>query len=162
MKPPAIESAVQTTPPITSAAIIPDSPSKPTDTSTNDDSISVIRVIPETGFEPTIAIAFAATVVKRNAMTKTIAKATTVCTQLCSTPNWKKKSVATRAAIRIDRITFIEISFCVRGSSATAFLPLNSLTARPKALLMIPAWRTIPIRPAIAIPPIPIGRPMYV
>ena len=38
--------------------------------------ISVMRVIPETGFEPTMAIAFAATVVKRNEMTKTISIAT--------------------------------------------------------------------------------------
>ena len=46
----------------------------------------VINVIPETGLEPTMAMAFAATVVKRNAMTKTMMRATMVkSNELCIT-----------------------------------------------------------------------------
>ena len=37
------------------------------------------------------------------------------------------------------------------------FLPLSSFAASPTAERMIPAWRMIPMIPAIAIPPIPIG-----
>ena len=65
MKPPAIERAVHTTPPITRAATIPVAPFKPTATITTDAKIKVIKVIPDTGLVPTIAIALAATVVKR-------------------------------------------------------------------------------------------------
>ena len=72
MKPPAIDSAVQTTPPIIMAAIIPLVPLNPALTNTKELKINVINVIPDTGFEPTIAIAFAATVVNRNEMTNTI------------------------------------------------------------------------------------------
>src|SRR5512145_907988 len=61
IKPPAIDKAVQTTPPITNAATIPDVPDKPTETMTKEVRINVIRVIPDTGFVPTIAIALAAT-----------------------------------------------------------------------------------------------------
>ena len=72
MKEPATESAVQTTPPIIKAEIIPAVPESPTPTRISDERIKVINVIPETGFVPTIAIAFAATVVKRKAIIKTI------------------------------------------------------------------------------------------
>ena len=41
-------------------------------------SIRVISVMPETGFVPTMAMALAATVVKRKAMMKTIRRATMV------------------------------------------------------------------------------------
>ncbi len=73
MKPPAIDNAVHTTPPIRRAASIPCSPFKPIATSITDEIIRVIRVIPETGLVPTIAIALAATVVKRNDPIVTIA-----------------------------------------------------------------------------------------
>ena len=62
MKAPAIESAVHTTPPIIIAAVIPPVPVRPALTSTSELRISVISVMPDTGFVPTIAIAFAATV----------------------------------------------------------------------------------------------------
>ena len=55
-------------------------------TNTPEAMISVIKVIPETGFDPTIAIALAATVVKRNAIMVTTTKATIVCIKLCITP----------------------------------------------------------------------------
>ena len=61
-------------------------------------------------------MAFAATVVKRNEITNTIAKATAVCIQLWSTPNWKKKNVVASVAMISERIIFIEMSRCVRGS----------------------------------------------
>ena len=77
MNPPAIESAVHTTPPITSAATIPAVPFSPTATRMTDARMRVISVMPDTGFVPTIAIAFAATVVNRKAITATTTKATT-------------------------------------------------------------------------------------
>ena len=82
MKPPAMESAVQTTPPITSAATIPPGPFRPTATITTDARISVISVMPDTGLVPTMAMALAATVVKRNEMPATSRIATTVCIRL--------------------------------------------------------------------------------
>ena len=51
---------------------MPPVPVSPALTSTRELRISVIKVIPETGLVPTMAIALAATVVNRNAMTKTI------------------------------------------------------------------------------------------
>ena len=72
-----MESAVQTTPPITRAATIPEVPVSPTATIISDAKISVIRVIPETGLVPTMAMAFAATVVKRNAIMATTNRPTT-------------------------------------------------------------------------------------
>ena len=81
MKPPAMDSAVHTTPPITSAATIPSGPFSPTATMTTDARINVISVIPDTGFVPTMAIALAATVVNRKEMPATKTIATNVCTR---------------------------------------------------------------------------------
>ena len=84
---PAIDKAVHTTPPISNAANIPELPFSPTPTITTDAKIRVIRVIPDTGFEPTMAMAFAATVVKRKAIIATSKIPTTVCIKLnCITP----------------------------------------------------------------------------
>ena len=80
MKPPAIDSAVHTTPPITSAATMPEGPFSPTATITTEARISVINVIPDTGLVPTMAIALAATVVNRKEMPATSTIATKVCT----------------------------------------------------------------------------------
>ncbi len=63
---------MQTTPPIISAAIIPEVPFNPTEVRMIEDRINVIKVIPLTGFVPTIAIALAATVVNRNEIRRTI------------------------------------------------------------------------------------------
>ena len=71
IKPPAIERAVQTTPPMIRAETIPAVPFSPTATKMIEAKMSVIKVIPDTGLVPTIAMALAATVVKRNAMTAT-------------------------------------------------------------------------------------------
>lgn len=86
MKPPAMERAVQTTPPIIIAAAIPAVPLSPAATSITDARIRVIRVIPLTGLEPTIAMALAATVVNRNAITATTSRAMTASHRLSSTP----------------------------------------------------------------------------
>ena len=66
---------------MTSAATIPDGPFSPTATITTEARISVINVIPDTGFVPTIAIALAATVVNRKDMPATNRMATDVCTR---------------------------------------------------------------------------------
>ena len=57
---------------------MPSVPFKPTAAIMSEARMRVISVIPETGLEPTMAMAFAATVVKRNAMTKTMMRATMV------------------------------------------------------------------------------------
>lgn len=76
MKAPAIERAVQTTPPIMRAAVMPASPFSPILDRISEQRISVINVMPETGFVPTMAMALAATVVNRKDMTATMAMAT--------------------------------------------------------------------------------------
>ena len=157
MKPPAIESAVHTTPPIMSAATIPDEPLRPTATITTDARISVISVIPETGLEPTMAMAFAATVVKRNDITATSNTATRLCIQLPSiTSNTKNASTMSNVNTEPKITTFIERSFSVRFTATVSFLPPNSREASPTALFIIPHDLNIPMIPAIAIPPIPI------
>ena len=70
-------------------AIMPLVPLNPALTSTREARINVISVIPDTGFDPTMAMAFAATVVNRNEMINTIRIATSVWNQLPNTPNWK-------------------------------------------------------------------------
>ena len=80
--PPAIESAVHTTPPITIEATMPCEPLRPMATKMPEAMMSVISVMPDTGLLPTMAMALAATVVKRNAITTTTIKATMVCMRL--------------------------------------------------------------------------------
>ena len=84
MNEPAIERAVQTTPPIKRAANIPALPFSPTATITTEARMRVISVIPDTGLLPTIAMALAATVVKRKAMMATRRIPTTACNKLKS------------------------------------------------------------------------------
>ena len=110
-------------------------PLRPTLTNTSDARISVISVMPETGLVPTMAMALAATVVKRNAMTKTIRIAVSDWVQSPpSSPKWKKTKTETSVAIRIVRMRFIERSRCVRSAiSAEPLPPPNSETARPTA-----------------------------
>ena len=84
MNEPAIERAVQTTPPINRAANIPALPFSPTATITTDARMRVINVIPDTGLLPTIAMALAATVVNRKAMIATRRIPTTACSRLKS------------------------------------------------------------------------------
>ena len=57
-------------------------PLSPTLTNTSDERISVISVMPDTGCVPTMAMSLAATVVKRNEMTKTIRMAAVSYTHL--------------------------------------------------------------------------------
>ncbi|MPN38211.1 hypothetical protein SDC9_185735 [bioreactor metagenome] len=86
MNAPETDSAVQTTPPITRAAVMPAVPERPLATMITDARINVISVMPLTGFVPTIAIAFAATVVKRKAMMPTTRRAITAWKRLSTTP----------------------------------------------------------------------------
>ena len=71
MKPPAMDKAVQTTPPIIRADTMPAVPLNPVATKMMEANISVISVMPDTGLVPTMAMAFAATVVNRKAMMPT-------------------------------------------------------------------------------------------
>ena len=110
MNAPATESAVQTTPPMISAAVIPAVPFNPTDTIIIEARIRVIRVIPLTGFEPTIAMALAATVVNRNAMIPTMRTPTTACQMLSTTPKAKNPNTTARVMMMPTTTIFIEIS----------------------------------------------------
>ena len=120
---------------MTSAAVMPVVPLSPTLTSTSDERMSVMSVMPDTGFVPTMAMALAATVVKRNEMTKTISSAVTDCTQPSSRPKWKKTKTASSVATRIVSTRFIVRSRCVRCVSPPPVVlpPPNSETASPTA-----------------------------
>ena len=101
----------------------------------SDERMSVMSVIPDTGFVPTMAMALAATVVKRNEMTKTISSAVIDCTHPSSSPKWKKMKSVSSVATRIVRIRFIDRSCCVRSDVSPDFLPPpNSETARAYGL----------------------------
>ena len=153
-----MESAVQTTPPITMDATMPLVPLRPMATKMAEAMIRVIRVMPDTGLEPTMAMAFAATVVNRNAMTVTTTHATSACQKVWITPNQKNSRTATRARAMKNTIFFIEISVCQRTGFSVACLPRISRPASDTALTMMPQDLMMPITPAIAMPPIPIMR----
>ncbi len=120
--------------------------------------IRVIRVMPLTGLEPTIAIAFAATVVNKKEIAVTTIHATRACQKLCSTPAQKKMSTATRAIAMKNTICFMDISRCQRMVEALPWEePLISRAARPAACMIMPHDFTMPMIPAIAIPPMPIS-----
>ena len=136
---------------------MPVAPFSPTATITTEASISVISVIPDTGLVPTMAIALAATVVNRNAMPATSRMATMLCNTFpCITSKKKNSKISRMVKMDPKAIIFMERSFCVRMTFASTFLPPISLAASPTALFIMPHERTIPITPAMAIPPIPI------
>ena len=161
IKLPAIDNAVHTTPPIIRAATIPTSPRKPTATITTDAKIRVISVMPDTGFEPTMAIALAATVVKRKAMIATSKMPTTANNRLpCITPNQKNKKITANVTNEPIAIILNEMSRCVRTCSTLALLPpFSSLPASDTAPRIIPHDLMMPIMPDMAIPPMPMLRP---
>ena len=141
------------------AATIPLVPLRPTADNTTEARMSVISVMPETGLEPTMAIALAATVVKRNAMKVTTRMATTANIRLCITPSQKKMNDTSRATIAAMAMNLNDRSFCVRTAVVSApALPFSSLPANETALLMMPHDFTMPMMPAIAMPPMPMLR----
>ena len=139
---------------------MPPGPFRPTATITTEAKMSVIRVIPETGFEPTIAMALAATVVKRKAMAATSRMAIMAKRRFPSiTPNQKKRKVTRMVTSEPIAIILKEMSRWVRFTfSSTSLLPFSSLAARPTALLIMPQLLMMPMIPAMAIPPIPMLR----
>ncbi len=161
IKLPATESAVQTTPPIMSAAAMPALPLRPTATRINDAIIRVISVMPLTGLEPTMAMALAATVVNRKLTTVTTSRPISACQMLFTTPpNAKNAKMHRRAMTTPKTMVFMGRSSSVRSvfPSPVPGLRLNSVTARPAALLMTPKLFTIPMIPAVAMPPMPMCR----
>ena len=153
-----MESAVHTTPPITIDAMMPFVPLKPTATNTVLATMSVISVMPDTGLLPTMAIALAATVVNKNAITTTTKNATMAWSKLPITPIQKNTKVTTNAAANENTNSFMEMSFWVRTGFSSLPLPLNDLPAKPTALLITPHDLMMPITPLMAIPPMPMGR----
>ena len=77
---------------------MPELPFRPTATSTSAVIIRVMMVIPLTGLLPTMAMALAATVVKRKAITATITRATRACQTFSTTPPKAKKAKRTSSA----------------------------------------------------------------
>lgn len=114
---------------------MPPVPVSPALTSTRELRISVIKVIPETGLVPTMAIALAATVVNRNAMTKTIRIAMLAWNQLFSTPNWKNIKVVSSVAISTVRISFIgRVALRTLGRLVGSFFPFEFADGQPQRL----------------------------
>ncbi len=153
-----MESAVQTTPPITMEATMPLVPLSPMATKMAEAMISVISVMPDTGLEPTMAMAFAATVVNRKAIRVTTTHATSACQKVWITPNQKNSSTANRARAMKNTTFFIDRSICQRTCLPVAAAPLNSRPASDTALTMMFHDLMMPITPAMAIPPMPIIR----
>lgn len=105
---------------------MPEVPFRPMATKIAEATMRVIRVMPLTGFDPTIAMALAATVVKRKAMNVTTTHATAACQNVWITPNQKKIRTATREMAIIYVTCFIEISVCQRTVFLSSALPLSS------------------------------------
>ena len=153
-----MDKAVQTIPPMMSALTIPCQPFNPTATRTTDERINVMRVIPETGFEPTIAMALAATVVNRNEIIRMVTNATTACNKVIFTPISRKINTATNVRKRKSITNDIFRSFWVLSTfiSVCAFPPTPN--ASLKAPPITPEDLMMPIIPAMAMAPMPIGR----
>ena len=121
--------------------------------------MSVISVMPLTGFEPTMAMALAATVVKRKAMTAVRRMATTANKMLCITPSQKKTNVSRSAQTEATPMNLNDRSRCVRTCSPCPPVPpFSSFEARPTAFLIMPHERMMPMMPAMAMPPMPMLR----
>ena len=151
---------MQTTPPMIRAETMPAGPLRSTATRIMEERISVIRVMPETGLVPTMAVALAATVVNRKAIRPTNKRPMAAWNQLCNTPNWKKRKVTMSEEMMPNEITFMGRSLWVRSICSRLFssLPFSSLAAKPTAPLIIPQDLMMPITPAVAIPPMPMWR----
>ena len=123
--------------------------------------INVISVIPLTGLEPTIAMALAATVVKRNEMIPTMSTPINACQMFSTTPPKAKNANTAKRVMTIPKtMIFIDISSSVLSaltSSLPGFLE-NSPAARLTADLITPKDLMIPMMPAVAMPPIPMWR----
>ena len=155
MNEPATESAVQTTPPIIKAATMPPVPLRPTATITTEARMRVISVIPDTGFEPTMAMALAATVVKRKAMTATRRMPTMAKRRLpCITPNQKKRNVTTMVRSAPPAMIFMGRSRCVRCTDSACCAESTPRTSFTACTMMERLFQ-MPMMPAMAIPPMP-------
>ena len=158
---------MQTTPPMRSAASIPALPDNPASTRNTEVRIRVIRVMPDTGLVPTVAIARAATVVNRNEMTMTTASAMkreSFVAPGCEdrTPK-RKKSHAARAVARMPPMTSPRgRSRSVRVAATGATLRFrrrkSSVTPMANAFAMTRQERRMPMMPAAAMAPMPMWR----
>ena len=139
------------------AATIPVVPLSPTATMMTEARMSVMSVIPLTGLVPTMAIALAATVVKRKVMTVTSRMATRL---KRSTPpitsHWKKRKVAMSAMMAPTATVFMEMSFWVRSTlpSAAFLLPISDAASLIAPVISFQLLM-MPITPAMAMPPMP-------
>ena len=158
MKPPAMLRAVHTTPPMMRAATMPLEPLSPAATITMLARMSVMRVMPLTGLVPTMAMALAATVVKRKQMTATTSSAMTVKRTLPAiTSHIKKAATAMSVMMSPKEMVFMDRSVWVRSafSCVPACLPPSSRPARERAPTIMLRLLIMPIMPAMAIPPMP-------
>ena len=136
-------------------------PLRPTPTMTTEARMSVISVMPLTGFDPTMAMALAATVVNRNAMTATSTMATRAWSMLPSiTPNQKNAKVMRIVTMEAMAMKRKGRSCSVRCNVVAAPLPpFISLAARLTAPLMMPHDLMMPMMPAMAMAPMPMDLP---
>ncbi len=137
---------------------MPEDPFRPMATKMAEAIMRVMRVMPETGLEPTMAMALAATVVNRNAIMATTTHATRACHHTWITPNQKNRSTATSEMEMKNTMCFIEMSHCQRTGRSPEADPLNSRPASPTAWRMMGHDLMMPITPAMAMPPMPIMR----
>ena len=154
-------SAVHTTPPMMRAATMPAVPLRPTATITTEARMSVMSVMPDTGLLPTMAMALAATVVKRKAMTATRATPTRAKSRLPSiTPAQKNTKMAMMVAAEPMAMTLKGRSRSVRGTLRAACLPpFISRAASATAPFIMPHDFIMPMMPAMAMPPMPMLLP---
>ena len=115
--------------------------------------------MPDTGLEPTMAIALAATVVKRKAIAVTTSHATRACQKVLITPIQKNISTAVSAsAMKKHDVFHRNIRLPAHGFAVRCIATKVRVRRRPTAPRMIDHDFTMPMMPAIAMPPIPIMR----
>ena len=160
MNEPATERAVQTTPPMMSAAIMPLTPFSPTATMTTEARMSVMSVMPLTGLDPTMAMALAATVVKRKDMMTVSRMATRANIMLPPmTPNQKNRKVLMTAVTRAMPIKRKLRSLSVRGACSSLWALLVVCVIREMLPLMMSHDLMMPIMPDMAMAPMPMLLP---
>ncbi len=88
---------------------MPEVPLRPMPTKIAEAMMRVMSVMPDTGLEPTIAMALAATVVNRNAITVTTTHATSACQNVLMTPSQKNRNTTTSAMVTKNTMCFMDM-----------------------------------------------------
>ena len=153
---PEVESAVHTMPASAITKNMPVVPETPKRSSTMEEMMMVSMVIPDTGFRAVVAIALAATEVKKNENSSASATpAITTAGELLRLP--RKMPMASALTTTPSRMVTIGRSRSVRSPEAS--LPtLKAFNATPKESATMRSDFTMPKMPAVAIAPTPTNR----